>query len=111
MKCLQPAIVAVCLVPSLIVTCSAQQPEREYGAAIKALDGFITGEMKDKALPSLALVLVDDQQIVWAKGFGHLDAKNTTAASADTSYPVGSVSKVFTDIAVMQLVEKGILDL
>jgi serine beta-lactamase-like protein LACTB len=54
---------------------------------------------------------VDDQQIVWSKGFGFADTVKKIPATAETVYRVGSVSKLFTDIAVMQLVEQGKLDL
>ena len=67
--------------------------------------------MADKELPALSIALVDDQQIVWAKGFGFADPKRKMPATAETIYRVGSVSKLFTDIAVMQLVEQGKLDL
>ncbi|MBC8066304.1 MAG: beta-lactamase family protein, partial [Chlorobia bacterium] len=75
------------------------------------LEKFIEHEMRDKDLPALSIALVDDQQIVWAKGFGFADAKAKIPATAETVYRVGSVSKLFTDIAIMQLVEQGKLDL
>ena len=75
------------------------------------LERFIAHEMADKELPALSIALVDDQQIVWAKGFGFADPKSKTPATAETIYRVGSVSKLFTDIAVMQLVEQGKIDL
>ena len=67
--------------------------------------------MKDKELPALSIALVDDQKIVWARGFGFADPQAKKPATAETVYRVGSVSKLFTDIAVMQLVEQGELDL
>ena len=67
--------------------------------------------MKDKALPAVSIALVDDQRIVWSKGFGYADPAKKLPATADTVYRVGSVSKLFTDIAVMQLVERGQVDL
>jgi hypothetical protein len=45
--------------------------------------------------------VVDDQRIVWAKGFGFANPKDNTPATAEIVYRVGSVSKLFTDIAVM----------
>src|SRR5262249_45419220 len=45
------------------------------------------------------------------RGFGVAKSRGKVAATADTVYRVGSVSKLFTDIAVMQLVERGVLDL
>jgi CubicO group peptidase (beta-lactamase class C family)/D-alanyl-D-alanine dipeptidase len=82
-----------------------------YGPVIEMLERFIEREMVDKQLPALSIALVDDRQTVWAKGFGFADPKDKTPATADTVYRVGSVSKLFTDIAIMQLVEQGKLDL
>ncbi len=58
--------------------------------------------MVEKHLPVLGIALIDDQRIVWQRAFGAAD---------HTVYRVGSVSKLFTDIAIMQLVERGELDL
>src|SRR5207249_43726 len=52
-----------------------------------------------------------DQQIVWSQGFGFANPKDKTPVTDETIYRVGSVSKLFTDIAIMQLVERGKLDL
>ena len=84
---------------------------KDYATAVEMLERFITHEMADKDLAALSIALVDDQQIVWAKGFGFADPKKKVPATAETIYRVGSVSKLFTDIAVMQLVEQGKLDL
>jgi CubicO group peptidase (beta-lactamase class C family)/D-alanyl-D-alanine dipeptidase len=67
--------------------------------------------MDAKGLPALSIALVDDQEIVWAKGFGRADPVRNVPATGQTVYRVGSVSKLFTDLAVMQLVERGRLDL
>ena len=57
------------------------------------------------------MVMVDDQQIIWAKGFGYEDPKNSVLADAHTVYRVGSVSKLFTDMAIMQKVESDEINL
>src|SRR6516162_11273391 len=77
------------------------QPTAKYAAAAKALETFIDHEIEDKRLPALSIALVDDQQIVWARGFGFADPKAKTPATAETLYRVGSVSKLFTDLAVL----------
>jgi len=83
----------------------------DYGAVVAELERFITYEMRDKKLPALSIALVDDQETVWVKGFGWLDWDKKIPASAETVYRVGSVSKLFTDIGIMQLVERGAIDL
>jgi serine beta-lactamase-like protein LACTB len=75
------------------------------------LEAFIQNEVDRKALPSLSIALINDKSVVWARGFGLADAAAKRPATAETVYRVGSVSKLFTDIAVMQLVERGTLDL
>ncbi len=67
--------------------------------------------MQDKKLPAFSIALVDGQRIVWAQGFGYADPDKKIPATAETVYRIGSVSKLFTDIGVMQLVERGELDL
>src|SRR6185503_12953167 len=86
-------------------------PAARYAAAARTLERFIRHEMTDKTLPALSIALVDGQNIVWARGFGWANPRDSVPATARTVYRVGSVSKLFTDIGVMQLVEQGRLDL
>lgn len=82
-----------------------------YAPVADALSKFIQGEMQDKKLPAFSIALVDNQQVVWAQGFGYVDPDKKIPATAKTVYRIGSVSKLFTDIGVMQLIERGQLDL
>ena len=90
---------------------SAALPRKDYKPASEMLVRFIEHEMADKDLPALSIALVDDQEIVWSKGFGFANPKDKTPVTDETIYRVGSVSKLFTDIAIMQLVEQGKVDL
>lgn len=83
----------------------------DYRAATERLRELILHEMRQKGLPALSIALVDDQEIVWAEGFGLEDPQDSIPATAATVYRVGSVSKLFTDIAIMQLAERGELDI
>jgi serine beta-lactamase-like protein LACTB len=82
-----------------------------YAGVARTLDRFIRHEMADKELPALSIALVAGQNVIWARGFGIANPRDSTPATARTVYRVGSVSKLFTDIGVMQLVERGVLDL
>ena len=86
-------------------------PAADYSAAVEKLRVAVRHEVAQKQLPAFSISLVDGERIVWADGFGFQDAAQKVPATADTVYRVGSVSKLFTDIAVMQLVEAGKLDL
>lgn len=90
----------------------ADQPDKHnYSAAIRALDDWIESEVADKKLPALSIALVDDQQVVWSRGFGYADPATKTKATSKTLCRVGSVSKPFTTLLLMILVELGLIDL
>ena len=96
------------------LACFAQDtiaPAPSHADAVKHLDPIIARLVEQHRLPGLSVALVDDQKVVWARGYGFRDPKRKTPATAATVYRVGSVSKLFTDLAVMQLVERGVLDL
>jgi serine beta-lactamase-like protein LACTB len=82
-----------------------------YAQVAAQMQRLAEHEVSEKGLPGLSLALVDDQQIVWAQGFGFADPEKKTQANAETVYRVGSVSKLYTDIGIMQLVERDELDL
>ncbi len=86
-------------------------PVSRYAAVSQALTAFIEQEMKDKRIPALSIALVDGNEVVWSRGFGEENSTTHAPATANTVYRVGSVSKLFTDIGVMQLVERGQVDL
>lgn len=81
--------------------------EPAYSEVAAFLERVITAEMRDKQLPAVSIALVDGNRIAWARGFGEADPIHHVPATAETVYRVGSVSKLFTDIGIMQLVENG----
>jgi serine beta-lactamase-like protein LACTB len=88
----------------------AQAPD-PYRPAVEKLRAAVERERAAKGIPAVSVALVDDQRLVWAGGFGHADLAGTRPADAATAYRVGSVSKLFADVAAMRLVEQGKLDL
>lgn len=75
------------------------------------LESFIFDKMADTRLPGLSIALVKDDEVVYARGFGQRDLAHGLPATPDTLYGIGSVTKSFTALAIMQLVEKGLLEL
>ncbi len=84
-------------------------PSPGYEDLAARLGDFVDAEMEHKAIPAVAVALTDGDRIVWAEGFG--EARPGVAADADTLFRVGSVSKLFTDIAVVARHQRGALDL
>jgi CubicO group peptidase (beta-lactamase class C family) len=87
------------------------RPAAGYGEVASRLSSFITAEIVAKKIPAFSIALVDGNRVVGSEGFGKADAAKNLPATADSLYRVGSVSKLFTDMAVMQLVQEGSVDL
>jgi CubicO group peptidase (beta-lactamase class C family) len=62
-------------------------------------------------IPGMSAVLIKDQKVLWAKGFGFADLENRISATPDTVYHIASLTKTFAATLIMQLVEQGKLDL
>jgi len=76
------------------------------------VDGFVTGEREAYDVAGMTVAVVKDGQLFFAKGYGWADVDKKLAVDAEkTLFRPGSVSKLFTWTAVMQLVEQGKLDL
>jgi CubicO group peptidase (beta-lactamase class C family) len=72
---------------------------------------LIEKQIDAERVPGLSIALVDDQQVVWAAGFGYADTSARSAARADTLYSIGTLTMPLTAAAVMQLVDRGLVDL
>ena len=76
------------------------------------VDGVMTREMKAQQIPGAAFILVQNGKVVLSKGYGVADVAKKTPVSPDkTIMPIGSITKVFTATAVVQLADRGQLDL
>src|SRR6266699_2691794 len=74
------------------------------------IDAYISEQMQADHIPGVALGLVHNDQIVHLRGFGSAD-QSGRAVTAHTPFLLASVSKSFTALAVMQLVEAGKIEL
>jgi len=62
-------------------------------------------------IPGLSAVIVEDQKVLWAKGYGFADLENQIPATPDTLYHIASLTKTFAATMILRLVEQGKLDL
>ena len=72
---------------------------------------YILRSMRKAGVPAVSIALVDDQQLVWAEGFGYADRERHVSATPETVYQIGSITKIVTALAVMQFVEQGRMQL
>src|SRR2546429_8440732 len=74
------------------------------------IDAYVSEQMQADHIPGVALGLVHNDQIVHLRGFGSAD-QSGRAVTPHTPFLLASVSKSFTALAVMQLVEAGKIEL
>ncbi len=82
-----------------------------YERVKESISELIRKEMRKNNVTGLSIALVDDQRVVWAQGFGYADENGEITAAPETIYRIGSITKLFTATAVMQLAEQGKLDI
>jgi CubicO group peptidase (beta-lactamase class C family) len=76
------------------------------------MDGLLKKEMDENHIPGAAVSVVKDGKLFFTKGYGYADLENKIPVDAEqTVFAIGSVGKLFTWTAVMQLAEQGKLDL
>jgi len=75
------------------------------------LEEFIFTKMSETKLPGLSVAVVEGDEVAWAKAFGFRDLERGLAATPHTLYGIGSVTKSFTALSILQLEEQGKLSL
>lgn len=78
---------------------------------IAKLEEFIFEKMSKTHLPGLSVAIVKDEEVVYSRGFCLKDLEYGLRTTPATLYGIGSITKSFTALAIMQLVEEGKLGL
>ncbi|HNX30332.1 MAG TPA: serine hydrolase domain-containing protein [Holophaga sp.] len=107
--CLRAA--TLLLLPVLAGSGLSSQPVQDYGKAIQAVQSLVAGKQSAYGSPGLAVALVEGDRTVWSGAFGLADRDKQAPVTGETIFELGSISKLFTCVAVMQLREQGKVDL
>ncbi len=109
---------SICLAISLVIIFSlnmsfAQVDSFNRRAELETMiDEFMKESMEKYHVPGVTLSIVKDGKLYFKKGYGYSDLEDKTPVNPDdTLFRIGSVSKLFTATAAMQLYEKGKLSL
>jgi len=95
-----------------LASAPANAPELTANDAEAFLDGVVPLQLAREDIAGATIAIVKDGKVLFEKGYGYADVENKKPVSAqETLFRPGSVSKLFTWTAVMQLVEEGKLDL
>jgi len=101
---LSPLHVSASLALSLLVVSSPARAQDSTSAKIK---GFVRVEMGRHQIPGLALLVLREDRVIFAGNFGVADQTRKTPVTERTSFEIASMTKPFTDAAVLLLSEQG----
>ena len=108
------------------VPASAQQPGRDPRrdltkgargqpiddvALVERIRAFVPIVLRITGTPGINLAIGRRGRVIWEEGFGQADLALGIPMTATHTAKVGSLSKLYTAVAIMQLVERGVLDL
>ena len=75
------------------------------------LDRILRTAQKERRLPSVCAAVFRDGEVIWSDALGLADVESSEEATPDHAYRIGSITKTFTAVAVMQLRDAGQVDL
>ncbi len=99
-------IILLSIAPAL----TRAQQSNNFSKEIKILEKYFNDEIKKRDIPGMSVGFMKDG-FVWTAGFGYADVENQVPARANSSYRLASICKPMVAVAIMQLAEKGKLDL
>jgi len=76
---------------------------------IARLESFLLDKMVETRLPGVSLALIEQGDVSYAGGLGFRDIERRLPVTPQTLFGIGSITKVFTALAIMQLQDRGLL--
>ena len=100
----------------LSLSCSSLHPDRpifkkgDFPGAVTVLDTIIRNNLKQHRIPGAAVALVHEGRVIFSQCYGYADTDKKVAITEDTYFMAGSLTKSFTALAVLKLIEQGKID-
>jgi len=82
----------------------------KYDEAIRLFENYVKERMAFDRGVGISVGFIKDD-FIWTRGFGYADLENKPPTKAESAYRLASITKTFTAIGILQLVEKGKIDL
>jgi len=97
----------------VVISCAfAAEKDTTLSPAKRAqIEKAVSAFMAANSVPGISVAVVQNGQPVWSAGFGMSDLEDSAPATSSTLYRLGSISKSITAVAILQLYERGKLDL
>lgn len=87
------------------------QVKTSYMLVNAKVDTYIRQQMKEKNIPGLSVAVMKDDKLILSKAYGYSNLEHKVPATNETVYQIMSITKSFTGIATMMMVEEGKLEL
>jgi CubicO group peptidase (beta-lactamase class C family) len=105
------SMTVLCLFTALLAACFAINARAAVlSNQLDKIDKYLAGRVAEQRIPGVALGIVDHDRITRVISFGMADPTGRPV-TPETPFILGSISKSFTALAVMQLVERGQINL
>jgi CubicO group peptidase (beta-lactamase class C family) len=101
------SVALLLLVGQAFPATAAPEPSPEIRALIERLDTQAAKEFAKDNFASVTVGVVSGPDLVWTRSYGWADIENKTPATKSTIYRIGSVTKEFTALMLLQLVQDG----
>lgn len=98
-----------CAIAALLL-CSAAAPQAQQTATpakLQGLDALADAAMNEWKVPGVALAVVQDGKVIYAKGYGYRDLDQKLPVTTSTLFPIGSITKSFTTLTFAMLNDEG----
>lgn len=99
----------------VLLTAPMARAQRQLHSGVRAAsdstDAFARRIMRERRIPGMQVAVVQHGKIVLARAYGIANVEDSVPVTSQTVFPIASVTKAFTGVAIMQLVEAGKLDL
>jgi CubicO group peptidase (beta-lactamase class C family) len=114
-------VIAIAAIGTAVACSSPDSKQHERSGSVEPIDendlaafvdSFVTARMTAERIPGAGFVFVQNGRVVLTRGYGLADvAQQHPVVPDSTIWRIGSISKVFTATAVMQLVDRGQVEL
>jgi CubicO group peptidase (beta-lactamase class C family) len=100
----------------LSLSCSPLHPDQptfkkgDFPGAVTVLDKIIRNNLKRQRIPGAAVALVREGRVIFSQCYGYADSEKKVPITEDTYFMAGSLTKSFTALAVLNLIEQGKID-
>jgi CubicO group peptidase (beta-lactamase class C family) len=99
----------MCLI--FLISSANTQTVSTSSELVNKCEDLISRKMKSDNIIGVSAAIIVDDSIIWKKGFGYADKENRVPMTINTVVNTASVTKTFTALAIMQLQEKGLIDI